>query len=203
MSEVSGTMSNFWGDLGFIIFLSVYYIIPAYVGNGFAVVTGGGRPIDLGRKFTDKRRILGDGKTIRGFIGGLMVGFSAGLLQLVIANPLNELMQSLIIQYQLGIDATVVERMISPSILRVFLISLGALLGDLLGSFIKRRMDLERGKPAPLLDQLDFVAVALLFGYIVTPLPWAYLVVILVLTPLIHLMANGIAYKSGLKSVPW
>lgn len=196
-------MSNFWGDLGFIIFLSVYYIIPAYVGNGFAVVTGGGRPIDLGRKFTDKRRILGDGKTIRGFIGGLMVGFSAGLLQLVIANPLNELMQSLIIQYQLGIDATVVERMISPSILRVFLISLGALLGDLLGSFIKRRMDLERGKPAPLLDQLDFVAVALLFGYIVTPLPWAYLVVILVLTPLIHLMANGIAYKAGLKSVPW
>ena len=196
-------MSNFWGDLGFIIFLSVYYIIPAYVGNGFAVVTGGGRPIDLGRKFTDKRRILGDGKTIRGFIGGLMIGFSAGLLQLAIANPLNELMQSLIIQYQLGIDATVVERMISPSILRVFLISLGALLGDLLGSFIKRRMDLERGKPAPLLDQLDFVAVALLFGYIVTPLPWAYLVVILVLTPLIHLMANGIAYKAGLKSVPW
>lgn len=196
-------MSNFWGDLGFIIFLSVYYIIPAYVGNGFAVVTGGGRPIDLGRKFTDKRRILGDGKTIRGFIGGLMIGFSAGLLQLAIANPLNELMQSLIIQYQLGIDATVVERMISPSILRVFLISLGALLGDLLGSFIKRRMDLERGKPAPLLDQLDFVAVALLFGYIVTPLPWAYLVVILVLTPLIHLMANAIAYKAGLKSVPW
>ena len=78
-------MSNFWGDLGVMIFLSVYYIIPAYVANGFAVVTGGGRPIDLGRKFSDKRRILGDGKTIRGFTGGLIIGFSAGLLQLLIA----------------------------------------------------------------------------------------------------------------------
>lgn len=196
-------MSNLWGDLGVIIFLSIYYIVPAYVANGFAVVTGGGRPIDLGRKFTDKRRIFGDGKTIRGFIGGLSIGFSAGLLQLLIANPLNGLMQSLIIQYQLGIDATVVGRIINSSILRVFLISLGALLGDLLGSFIKRRMDLERGKSAPLLDQLDFVAVALLFGYIITPLPWTYLVIILVLTPLIHLAANAIAYKASLKSVPW
>lgn len=203
MTEVFGTMSNFWGDLGVMIFLSVYYIIPAYVANGFAVVTGGGRPIDLGRKFSDKRRILGDGKTIRGFTGGLIIGFSAGLLQLLIANPLNEFMQSLIIQYQLGIDAAIVERILRSSILQAFLISLGGLLGDLLGSFIKRRMGLERGKSAPLLDQLDFVAMALLFGYIVTPLPWAYAVIILVLTPLIHLTSNIIAYKAGLKSVPW
>ena len=44
-----------------------------------------------------------------------------------------------------------------------FLLGFGALLGDALGSFIKRRMGIGRGKPAPILDQIDFLIVATCF----------------------------------------
>ena len=44
-----------------------------------------------------------------------------------------------------------------------FLLGFGALVGDALGSFLKRRLGIGRGKPAPFLDQLDFIIVALIF----------------------------------------
>ena len=82
--------------------------------------------------------------------------------------------------------------------------SLGALVGDLVGSFVKRRVGLERGAQAPLLDQLGFYVFALLFLYAVGvtfPLPdeilWAAVIYGL------HRATNWAAYKLGLKSVPW
>ena len=51
---------------------------------------------------------------------------------------------------------------IPEGILIGFLLGFGALLGDALGSFLKRRLGIGRGKPAPILDQLDFIIVALI-----------------------------------------
>lgn len=48
-------------------------ILPAYVPNSVAVVIGGGSLIDGGRMWRGNR-LLSDGKTWRGFIGGTIAG---------------------------------------------------------------------------------------------------------------------------------
>lgn len=92
---------------------------------------------------------------------------------------------------------------LAPSIFHGFLLSFGALIGDLIGSFIKRRLNLERGHPTPPLDQLDFIVGALVFSFIIFIPPLEIIIVLLVLTPMIHLTANIIGYKLGLKKEPW
>ncbi|MFW5902556.1 MAG: CDP-archaeol synthase, partial [archaeon] len=58
---------------------ALLYIFPAYVANSSAVVLGGGKPLDNGKKYKGKR-ILGDGKTIRGTVFGIVCGFLVGLI---------------------------------------------------------------------------------------------------------------------------
>jgi len=84
-----------------------------------------------------------------------------------------------------------------------FFMSLGALLGDALGSFLKRRLRFKRGAPAPLLDQLNFVAGGLILASLVTTISWEYVLVLLVITPFGHLAVNWLGYSLKLKKVPW
>jgi CDP-2,3-bis-(O-geranylgeranyl)-sn-glycerol synthase len=78
---------------------------------------------------------------------------------------------------------------------------LGALLGDAIGSFIKRRIGIERGRPAPLLDQLDFVIGALLLSSLVYFESFSMIIVILIITPILHLLSNIFGYLVGFKEV--
>ncbi|MEM2250762.1 MAG: CDP-2,3-bis-(O-geranylgeranyl)-sn-glycerol synthase [Candidatus Hadarchaeales archaeon] len=116
---------------------ALWFILPAYFANASPVIFGGGRPIDGGRKFRDGRPIFGPGKTVRGFLGGLSVGTIIGGFQTLTTNDLELLPLA-------------------------FLLSLGALCGDLFGSFVKRRLGFERGRPFPLLDQLGFLLFAVI-----------------------------------------
>ncbi|MHA1409970.1 MAG: CDP-2,3-bis-(O-geranylgeranyl)-sn-glycerol synthase [Candidatus Odinarchaeia archaeon] len=197
-------MGNIFAEFGLMLFMSIYFILPAYIANGSAVLAGGGMPIDHGKNFTDGKRVFGSGKTIKGFIGGVAIGFIAGMLLMLLSPVLNTAIQQFILDWglnpQIGLNAEIIFRF-DP--LRAFLMALGALTGDLIGSFLKRRLNLDRGKPAPLLDQLDFVGFALLFTYLLAPLSWEYIVILLVFTPIIHLLANIIAYKMRWKKEPW
>lgn len=87
---------------------------------------------------------------------------------------------------------------------RGFILSLGALLGDLAGSFIKRRLSIPPGQPLPLLDQLDFLAgsllLAALFNYGVGLFE---LLILVVITPPLHIMSNALAYAMGIKAKPY
>lgn len=150
---------------------ALWFILPAYFANSSPVILGGGIPLDLGKYFFDKRRIFGDGKTIQGFIGGLIAGTLVAIFQ---GRP------------EAG-----------------FLMSLGALTGDLIGSFIKRRLDIAQGGSLPGVDQVFFLIFALLFASPVERLRWTGLVILLIVTPPIHLAANILAYKIGLKSKPY
>ncbi len=84
-----------------------------------------------------------------------------------------------------------------------FLLSTGALAGDAAGSFLKRRLGLERGAPVPLLDQLNFVVGALLLASTVARIPLDYVLVLLVVTPAGHLAVNRLGYLLKIKDVPW
>ncbi|MCQ5340501.1 MAG: CDP-2,3-bis-(O-geranylgeranyl)-sn-glycerol synthase [Candidatus Methanomethylicia archaeon] len=86
---------------------------------------------------------------------------------------------------------------------RGFLLSFGALIGDLIGAFIKRRLGIPRGKPAPLLDQLDFIFGALLLSSVFYPIELEIALFIIIITPPIHLISNIFAYLFKLKNYPF
>lgn len=166
------------------IVYAMYFIFPAYCANAIPVIFGGGLPIDGGRTFLDGKPILGAHKTFRGFFAGLLIGTLVGVLQSVIGN----FFSTPLFQYPLLLG---------------FTISLGALLGDLLDSFLKRRLNLSPGAPFPVVDQLDFVVGALLFSLFVSPPSLTTALLVIIVTPPIHLLTNFVAYILGIKKTPW
>jgi CDP-2,3-bis-(O-geranylgeranyl)-sn-glycerol synthase len=180
--------------------LSFWYILPAYVANGFAVFSKFVRnrhPIDGGRLFRDGRPVLGNGKSWEGFIVGVISGVCVGGLQFLAAPLLLDVIEQHLIL------PTELYPIVLVSLLQGVLVALGALIGDLVGSFTKRRLNISRGNSAPVLDQLDFLVVAILFGMLAYPLPLIFIVFLLLVTPFIHLLANIIGYLLRLKQVPW
>ncbi len=149
------------------------FILPAYLANSSPVLLGGGQSMDFKRYFSDGKRILGDGKTWRGFFGGVAVGTISGFL--------------------LGFP------------LLAFLLSVGTLVGDTAGSFIKRRMNIGRGKQSLILDQLTFLFVALIFAYPLLPeyVDLYGVLFLLVFTYIMHVLSNIVAHRMGWKKVPW
>lgn len=165
------------------ILYAFYYILPAYCANASPVVFGGGKPMDLGRKFLDNRPIFGPHKTYRGFISGVLIGTVVGWVQENIA-PLAGLPQG--------------------STLLGFFLSLGALIGDLFSSFVKRRLGINPGKTLPPMDQISFVLFAMLFASPLGSLPSPIgIIAIVAFTIPIHVFANFIAYLLHLKDSPW
>ena len=62
-----------FGDILAIIGIGFWVYVPALLPNTFAPFVGGGTPVDFGKSWKGKR-LLGDGKTWRGFIGGALIG---------------------------------------------------------------------------------------------------------------------------------
>ena len=83
------------------------------------------------------------------------------------------------------------------------LASLGALLGDLAGAFVKRRLKISPGRSLPVFDQLDFVVGAILLVSPIVSLSLGAALILVLVTPPIHLLTNLGAYVLGLKSTRW
>ncbi len=154
-------------------------LLPAMFANATPVITRGRRPIDGGLKFVDGRRLLGDGKTWEGLITGITAGILIGVLLAILLGE--------------------------PRITYISLLSsTGAMIGDITASFIKRRLGLERGAPAPILDQLNFYIGAVVLLYIAgfkTTL--TIFITLAIISAIAHIIANIVAYKLKLKNVPW
>ncbi|MEM2258745.1 MAG: CDP-2,3-bis-(O-geranylgeranyl)-sn-glycerol synthase [Candidatus Thermoplasmatota archaeon] len=166
---------------------AIWLILPAYIANSSAVLLGGGKPIDFGKKWRGKP-ILGEGKTWRGLAGGIICGVISGIILNKIWNLFGYGFSSFLIFLSL---------------------SFGALLGDIAKSFFKRRIGIARGKPLPVLDQIDFLIGAFFLTFILNK-DWflahftlLHILFLLFLTPFLHLVTNIIAYLLGLKDVPW
>ena len=182
-----------------VIILAIWLMLPAYIANPAAALFGGGTPIDLGKNYKDNKRILGDGKTIRGFILGSLCGTIVGLLQIWIAPYIAPYLAA----YVSG------DLLMHASYMALFTMPLGALLGDMVKSFFKRRLGFERGAMMPIADQLDFVAGAwaltmlLDWSWFSSNFTLAIIVTVLIITPILHVTTNIIGFKIGKKDVPW
>ncbi|MFX0001513.1 MAG: CDP-2,3-bis-(O-geranylgeranyl)-sn-glycerol synthase [Candidatus Hodarchaeota archaeon] len=215
-----------WADWVALLIFSLLLIVPAYISNASMVITGGGKPIDGGRTLRDGRRILGDHKTWNGLKGPLYIGIPISFCIFLLFNFLWVPIRALIIdasaqgQYLLYNDIRIFKYYFLGGefpanflvlIIRIILASYGAVVGDLIGSFLKRRIDIKSGAPFWIVDQLDFALVALLFvsipGFLLPNLfllPDIFIIIFLIiLTPAVSIIANTVAYIIGLKNVPW
>ncbi len=164
-------------DIALLIVAALKFIFPAYCANATPVLAGGGTKMDFGKNFYDGKRVFGNNKTFRGFFFGWAVGMLVGS----------------------------VEYVVFPGfpVLFIVLVPLGALLGDLTGAFIKRRIGIAPGGLLPIVDQIDFVVGAVVFAIPLAIVSWELAVTVLLITPPIHLFTNYLAYKLKLKRHPW
>jgi CDP-2,3-bis-(O-geranylgeranyl)-sn-glycerol synthase len=167
----------------------IAFMIPCYVANAAPVLLGGGARMDMGIKLADGQPLFGKTKSVRGFVGGILAGSAAAVAatylwpNILFGNP-----QILLLS---GI-----------------MLSVGALVGDLAGSFIKRRMKIGEGKQFAIVDQVDFAIGGLVFAYpfaeygglVYAPVS---LVFIFAVSYGLHIITNVIANRAGLKKVPW
>ena len=161
-----------------VILYPILFIFPAYCANGAPVLFGGGIALDMGRKLRGKR-IFGDHKTMRGLVAGISSGIIIGFAE------------SLIPGYGFMLAIGTLQ-------------GLGAMAGDLVGSFIKRQRGMEEGSKAGFMDQYLFLIFALLLSIPLGNLPiWQGILFIFLLTGSMHAFTNSVAHKWKIKEVPW
>ncbi len=200
------SISDFLVILGF----SMLFIGPAYIANAMMVFTSDGRPIDRGKNFIDGKRLFGQTKTWGGFIGGIIFGFLFALLFDFIFYWNYHAIEAYTIT-QLGVLKYVtldyLNVFLNPALglipVRAFFCGLGAPLGDLIKSFIKRRLAINSGRPFWIADQLDFIIATILLNLPWFPVDLYIIILLLIMTPAITLTANTVAYSIGKKKEPW
>lgn len=195
-------MENFqFKDIYSLVILTFILMWPAYLANMFPVlwskVSGVKKlfaiPLDGGKNWGG-RRVLGDHKTLGGLISAVIGGMIGGLMILSLSAAREFFWQNLAFYLIYG-----------------GVLGFGAIMGDILKSFFKRRIGIASGKSWPFFDQVDFVIGAWIASWFITGLgyvfsangTWIFFITALIITPLLHLLSNIIAYKLGLKKVWW
>lgn len=164
-----------------VILESLYLFLPAYIANMSPVLFGKipvlDKPVNV--------KFFGKNKTWRGILAAVIMGTLVFYLQKM--------------AYGSGFTQLALIDYSDFSLLLGFLLGLGAILGDLLKSYYKRKSGIEPGKPWPFWDQEDFVFGALLLSFFVYVPPAEAALVIVLASPLLHLAANYIGYLLGIR----
>lgn len=210
-----------------VLIFSLLFIAPAYLANAGMVFVGGGKPVDGGKVLKDGRRLFGEHKTWRGLIlgplyFGIPIAIAIFILFLVLWQFIGPAFQ-IAINYDLYVIYNNLNYMeyyfiggpfpigLVSLLIRIILCAFGAGIGDLIGSFMKRRFNVKSGGFLPLIDQLDFAIFAILFtsipAFFFPTLFWLpdihVIVFLLILTPSVSIIGNNVGYYAGIKDVPW
>ena len=175
------------------ILQALYFFLPAYVSNMIPVILGKynifPQPIDSNKKQKDKP-ILGAHKTW----GGLLYGTMAGTLTFGI--------QTVLYTIPTFQQVSLINYATEPIMIGV-LLALGALAGDAIKSFFKRRLNKKSGDAWFPFDQIDYVIGALVFVSIYYVPEIKIIITLIIAAPLLHFTANHIAFFLGWKDVKW
>jgi CDP-2,3-bis-(O-geranylgeranyl)-sn-glycerol synthase len=190
-----------------IILQALWLVLPAYIANGSALLIGGGTPIDFGKNWKDGKRLLGDGKTWYGLISGAFIGMIGGFGLSVAAKFINMSEFKFI-----GINDFTGFPLMIPIIGSI---CFGALLGDIIKSFFKRRIGKNPGEDWIPFDQIDFVLGVLFFSFLmagflqvfnITSYNWFFesftiwhVLTLIIITPFLHLFSNFVHKKSKIR----
>ena len=163
-----------------LILQSLWFFLPAYLANmapplfkKWNLLNGLAVPIN--------KRLFGKNKTYRGILAAVLFGMLIFIMQKFL--------------YDYGfIKSIALFDYNNASVILGFLLGFGAIFGDLIKSFLKRRLGIEPGKPFIPFDQLDFVVGALLFSSVIYAPPLKVIISIIIISPLLHLLVNRIGY---------
>ncbi len=158
------------------LFFVLWFFAPSGVANIAAFFSGKipylksfSYPVDLRKKINGKR-IFGDNKTIRGLIFGVISSVVAVYLQIFLYNQFDFISSFVRIDYN----------QVDPIIFGM-LSGFGALFGDSLKSFFKRRVNVPPGKSWFPFDQIDYVIGGMVFtSFYITLSFYEYLLLFLV-----------------------
>lgn len=146
-------------------------------------------PIDFGKSWRGIR-IFGDNKTWRGLVFGSLLG---GLTAITIYGVLPELYSLVTTKVQLT----------NISVFSIgILLGAGALFGDALESFLKRRVGIKPGDSWFPLDQIDYIIGGMLLVSLLVRLTPSQGGAIFVLYFGLHLITAYLGYKIGFKDKP-
>ncbi|MFH0776799.1 MAG: CDP-archaeol synthase [Patescibacteria group bacterium] len=176
-------------------FAILYLALPAFVANMLPVLATKinfcpvlARPVDCGKKFLG-REIFGQNKSWRGLLAGTLGGALIGALQFCFQ------------KYQ--IYSTGLLEHLGQFLLFGALAGLGALVGDLAGSFLKRLWRIAPGRPFLPLDQIDYILGFLVFTNFLINWEWRASLFLLLFASIANPLVNLSAYFLGLKKTFW
>ena len=177
----------------YFILKCVYLILPGIFANSAPVIFRNmfkklAIPVDLNTKINGKP-VFGKNKTYRGFLVG------------TISSIIVAYIQSVLYRYDFFSRLSFIDY--SNWLLFGFLIGLGVLFGDLIGSFIKRRIGISSGESFVPLDQLSAPIGAILFISVVYIPSLATIFVILVIAFIFHILFNHVGYYLRLRKKRW
>lgn len=179
--------------MSLIIVQCLYLMLPAYFANMAPVIIKDSFkrlaiPLDMNKKLNNNP-IFGKNKTVRGFLSGIIFALVVAYIQHFLYNY--ELFRGWsLINYhdwfRLG-----------------FLMGMGAMLGDLGESFIKRRLNLKPGERFIPWDQIDFVIGAILLIYPIVKLTWPKILIIIIGSFILHIIVNHLAFYLKIRDEKW
>lgn len=177
----------------------LYFFLPAYFTNMTPPLAKKAgifkfldRPVDFNKK-SDGEPILGSHKTWRGVVLGITVGI------------LTTYLQSWFYQFPLIQKISFFNYKKENMLVLGFLISGGAVFGDLIFAFLKRRLRLKPGARFLPFDQINYVIGAAIF-ILLTPffeidiLVWPTLFII---TFFLHIIVNRLGYYLKFHQAKW
>ena len=169
-----------------------YLMLPAYFANMAPVIV---KKIDIlayqldFNKEMNNKPILGKNKTFRGLVFGVIFAIIIAYSQFLLSN--NQFFKNLqFFDYQ-------------NWILLGFLMGLGALTGDLVKSFFKRRLGIKPGEKFVPFDQTDFVFGALVFVMPIFDITLRIFLTSLLLSFILHMIVNHIAFFLKIRNEKW
>jgi CDP-2,3-bis-(O-geranylgeranyl)-sn-glycerol synthase len=181
------------------IIQALYFFLPAYIANAVPVVMARYKlceflnvPVDFNGKIRGKP-LIGPSKTWRGLIFGTIGAMLITFLQFCFYEAIPPGQKEFLYMFPYEF----------PAILYLgFLMGIGEGFGDTVKSFFKRRMNKKNSAPFFPFDQMSFLG-ALLLSFLYYIPSATHIWIIVIVSPLIPICANIIAYKIGWKKVWW
>lgn len=177
------------------IFLAFWFFLPAGLGNMAPIFAARvsllrhlDAPIDWGLQ-VGGHRLLGAHKTWRGLLSGIFVAIIALWLQQYLVSTFGWLQRA----------TTPLDYAALPTVWVGFLLGIGALGGDAVKSFFKRRIGTAPGATWFPFDQIDYIVGASIATFAIVQLSPVVYVWAILLWPTIHIVSTAIGYWLGLK----
>lgn len=141
-------------------------------------------PVDFGITHKGKR-LLGDNKRWRGIFFGTLVGAITNVVLISIAANLEPSIESKIVAFVAG-----------------GLLGFGALAGDAIESYFKRKRGIKPGDSWFPFDQIDYIIGGLILWYPIVQVPLEIVLYIFALYFGLHIVVSYIGFRFGFKDKP-